>query len=47
VGNGETVFLAPGNYTGTNNTNTTIRGNGSISSVIIDARQFSRMFDFM
>lgn len=47
---GDTILLAPGNYTGTNNTgltiskNVTIQGNGPTEQVIIDAQKLNRMF---
>ncbi|WP_169805413.1 beta strand repeat-containing protein [Methanobrevibacter cuticularis] len=48
---GDTILLAPGNYTGTNNTgitinkNVTIQGNGPTGSVIIDAEGQRRIFN--
>lgn len=50
VNNGETLTLDSGNYSGTNNKgltinkSITIRGNGPINSVIIDAEKNSRIF---
>lgn len=48
---GDTVFLAPGNYSKNNQDfgvtltkNITLMGNGSTDSVIIDARKQSRIF---
>ncbi|WP_157082411.1 beta strand repeat-containing protein [Methanobrevibacter cuticularis] len=47
---GDTILLAPGNYTGTTNTgitinkNVTIQGNGPAANVIIDAQGSRRIF---